>query len=94
MIDNHFETICSIKTTLSLHPQEKRYFAMGQLIAAGIIQSGAKFPLFSITVYEYLAGKPVADLSPEIGSIPDRNVVTFLEKVSCMYGAASIFYRL
>ena len=59
----------------------KQLFAMGQLIAAGILQSGAKFPIFSTTVYEYITGKPMSSLSPDLGSIPDQTVVSFLENV-------------
>ena len=54
---------------------------MGQLIATGIIQSGAKFPLFSRTVFEYLAGKPISELMPSVADIPEDSVVSFLEKV-------------
>lgn len=56
---------------------------MGQLIAAGIVQSRAKFPIFSAIVYAYLTGQPVSSLSPCIDStsIPNQGVVSFLKKV-------------
>ena len=51
---------------------------MGQLIATGIIQSAATFPLFNKVVYEYLSGKPVSELIPCPMDVPEAEVMGFL----------------
>ena len=74
--------------------QERIFFFIGQLIATGIIQAAATFPLFNKVVYKYLSGNSVSDLTPSISDIPEKSTADFLHKLQCDKSLSSSTHAL
>ena len=46
-----------------------------------IIQGGSGYPFFAPSLYQYICGKDVCSISPELIEVPDLELRTVLEKV-------------
>ena len=57
------------------------YTRIGILVGMSIVQGGSGYQFFAPSVYEYICGKDICELSPSVDEIPDYDVRQCVLKV-------------
>lgn len=58
------------------------FYRLGQLASMCLVHGGGGFHVLSSSVYEYISGKQLADLSLSIEKVGDFDVKSLIDKVS------------
>ena len=89
--------MCHLLKTHHYTIQDGIYKRVGVLVGMSIVQGGSGYPFFAPSVYEYIAGKDVCSIYPDVEEIPDIDVNNCVVKVclwlrNCIYNNNCFHY--
>ena len=74
--------------------QSKKFEKVGQLMAMSLAQDGNGFPFFAPSMFDYICGKDVGEITVDINHVPDYEARDFLFKVIIVASSEDDHYIL